>query len=267
MKLKKRIIFTLLYCSDNFVLSRNFRLQNIGDYNWLIKNYNFNNVSFYIDELVILDVSRTYRNIDSFANIIKDISQDIFVPISAGGGIRCIEDAKKLFDSGADKVILNTNLFEEPTLTNEICSVYGKQCLVGSLDVRKKECDYNIYTNSGQKLIGSLKECLANYNIKEIVGELYINSIDKDGTGNGLDLELGRIIYNKTKIPFIIAGGIGRLEHIISALEEDYINAVSTAHLLNFIGNTLEKTRQLSYDKGINLAKWKDIKQLKAKIF
>lgn len=265
MKLKKRIIFTLLYSSENFVLSRNFRLQNIGNLNWLMKNYNFNNVSFYIDELIILDVSRNNRNIEIFSNLIEIISRDIFVPISAGGGINSIKDAKKLFESGADKVVLNTNLLKKSNLAEEICTVYGKQCLVGSLDFIKKDDNYFIYSEYGQKYIGNLDECLEKFRITERVGELYINSIDQDGTGNGLDLQIGEIIFRKTKTPFILAGGIGKSEHIVSALEKEYINAVSTAHLLNFIGNSLEKTRQISYQKGINLAKWNDIKQLKSR--
>ncbi len=265
MNLKKRIIFTLLYSSEKFVLSRNFRLQNIGTLNWLIKNYNFNNVSFFIDELIILDVSRGKRDISNFSKVIEIISQDIFVPISAGGGISSIKDAKKLLESGADKVVLNTNLFKKSKLAEEICQIYGKQSLVGSLDIRYKNENYFLYSEYGQNLIGTLDECFHKFRISERVGELYINSIDKDGTGNGLDLNIGEIIFKKTKTPFIIAGGIGKSEHIISALEKDYISAVSTAHLLNFIGNSLEKTRNTLYQKGINLANWSDIKNLKSK--
>ena len=265
MKLKKRIIFTLLYSSGKFVLSRNFRLQNIGNLNWLIKNYNFNNVSFFIDELIILDVSRGERNITHFSEVIKIISQDIFVPISAGGGISSLKDVKTLLESGADKVVLNTNLLNKSKIVDEICAIYGKQCLVGSLDTKYTNGNYFLYSDYGKNRVGTLDECFQKFKISERVGEIYINSIDKDGTGNGLDLDIGEILFKKTKTPFILAGGIGKPEHIISALEKDSINAVSTAHLLNFIGNSLEITRQTLSQKGINLASWNDINQLKSK--
>ena len=266
MKLKKRIIFTLLYCSGNFVLSRNFRLQNIGNYEWLIKNYNFENISFYIDELIILDVSRDNRYIREFSNLISDLSKNIFVPITAGGGIQSIEDAKILLNSGADKIILNTGLFKNKKLIPNISSIYGKQCIVGSIDLVRDNNNYVVVTENGTKRIGVLEQCIKTYKINEIVGEIYVNSIDKDGTGNGLDLDLAKIIFNLTTTPFIIAGGIGKIDDIVNSLKEKYINAVSTAHLLNFIGNSLQKVREKSYENYINIAKWNDISQLRKEI-
>ena len=137
--------------------------------------------------------------------------------------------------------------------------------MVGSLDTRYINGNYFLYSEYGENLVGTLDECFQKFKISERVGEIYINSIDKDGTGNGLDLGIGEILLKKTKTPFILAGGIGKPEHIISALEKDSINAVSTAHLLNFIGNALEITRKTLFQKGINLANWNDINQLKSK--
>ena len=111
MKLKKRIIFTLLFSKGFFYLSRNFRLQKIGNLEWLKSNYNFDNVSFYIDELIILNVSREPDRTSEFCKVIKDISREIFVPLSVGGGINNLEDVRNLFASGADKVVINTNIF------------------------------------------------------------------------------------------------------------------------------------------------------------
>ena len=190
MKLKKRIIFTLLYSSGKFVLSRNFRLQNIGNLNWLIKNYNFNNVSFFIDELIILDVSRGERSIKNFSEVIKIISQDIFVPITAGGGINSIKDVKKLLDSGADKVVLNKNLLIESELADEISTIYGKQCLVGSLDTRYINGNYFLYSEYGENLVGTLDECFQKFKISERVGEIYINSIDIVNAYNHINYKL-----------------------------------------------------------------------------
>ncbi len=260
MKLKKRIIFTLLYSKGYFYLSRNFRLQKIGNLDWLKSNYNFNNVSFYIDELIILNVSRDSGNLLDFCRIIKDISREIFVPLSVGGGINTLDDVKNLFSSGADKVVINTNIFENTNIVREICSLYGKQCVVASLDLKKENDTYNIYSKCGSKNQGELNDFLTNQNIIKYIGEFYINSINNDGTGNGLDLELAKLFNTKINTPFIMAGGIGKSEHILNALSKNYINAVSTAHLLNFIGNSLEVCRNQAYLEDINLAKWIHIK-------
>ena len=101
---------------------------------------------------------------------------------------------------------------------------------------------------------------MTNQNIIKYIGEFYINSINNDGTGNGLDIELAELFHSKIDTPFIIAGGIGKSEHILNALSKNYINAVSTAHLLNFIGNSLERCRNEAIIKDINLAKWIHIK-------
>ena len=107
--LKKRIIFTLLYCDGFFVQSRNFNLQRVGDVAWLEKNYDFKKISYYIDELIILDISRTNKNLNEFIKNLKSITKFCFMPISAGGGIKKFEDVKKILSNGADKVVVNTN--------------------------------------------------------------------------------------------------------------------------------------------------------------
>ena len=262
MKPKKRIIFTLLYNSGQFALSRNFRLQSIGDSEWLQKNYNFDNVSFHIDELLIFDVSRDKRDKQKFCQQVKKLSENIFVPLTVGGGINSIEDAILYFNSGADKVSLNTSLFRKPYLARDICKVYGRQCLIGSLDILYKDNEFNIYTENGQTLVGSLNTFLENNVVLEDIGELYINSINQDGTGNGLDIQLLNLVKEKSKLPFIIAGGIGKVTDIREYLCNESIDALGIAHLLNFIGDSLCKTRVICRESGVKLANWPDLSQL-----
>ena len=142
MKPKKRIIFTLLFSRGKFFLSRNFRLQSIGNLNWLQKNYNFNNVSYHIDELLILDVTRDKKDKQQFCEVVNQLSENIFVPLTVGGGISSLEDASLYFKFGADKVALNTSLFKNPSVVNEISKVYGRQCLIASLDVLRKDTEF-----------------------------------------------------------------------------------------------------------------------------
>ena len=258
MKPKKRIIFTLLYNSNKFVLSRNFRLQTIGDLDWLKRNYNFDNVAYHIDELLILDVTRGEKDSEEFCKVVTQISENIFVPLTIGGGINSLEKAKLFFKSGADKVSINSSLLDE-NLVNQIVKNYGKQCLVGSIDVLKKNGEYYVYSKNGTKLVSSLNEFFENKEFFNNIGEIYINSINQDGTGNGLDISLAEFVSSKSEVPFIISGGVGKITDIKDALKYDFINAVSTAHLLNFIGDSLKKTRLICDEFGVNLAKWPSI--------
>ena len=196
MKPKKRIIFTLLYNSSKFVLSRNFSLQTIGDLNWLKRNYNFDNVANHIDELLIFDVTRGEKDSKEFCKVVTELAENIFVPLTIGGGINEFEDAKLFFKSGADKVSINSSLLNE-NLINQISTNYGKQCLVGSLDILKKDYEYFIYSKNGTKLVCTLNEFFQKKELFNKIGELYINSINQDGTGNGLDISLAKLIHEK----------------------------------------------------------------------
>ena len=134
--LKKRIIFTLLYNDGTYALSRNFRLQHVGNLDWLQNNYNFSKTSLYIDELVILDVTRGNKILDKFILDVKSLATDCFIPISAGGGIKNLDDAKKLLQSGADKVVLNSILFQDKKVISEISDKFGAQSIVMSVDIK-----------------------------------------------------------------------------------------------------------------------------------
>ena len=131
---KKRLIFTLLYDNGSFMLSRNFRLQKIGDLKWLETNYGFSEVGYSIDELIVLDVSRTPRDRQSFCETLKALTFDCFAPIAAGGGVNSVKEAHDLLRSGADKVVVNTALHTNPDLISELATEFGRQCIVASLD-------------------------------------------------------------------------------------------------------------------------------------
>ena len=149
---KKRLIFTLLYDSGSFMLSRNFRLQKVGDINWLEKNYGFSNVGFSIDELIVLDVSRNERNRDEFSEVLKTLTNDCFAPIAAGGGINSVADATKLLRSGADKIVVNSSLHNNRKLISELAQEFGRQCIIASVDCKQIEGKFYIATNNGSNV-------------------------------------------------------------------------------------------------------------------
>ena len=136
--LKKRLIFTLLYSDGNFMLSRNFKLQKVGNLNWLNENYNFSKISFFIDELIILDVSRNNRDLDIFCSHIKTLTKNCFVPISAGGGINNLIKAKTLLKSGADKIVINSLLDSDIDMVFELAKTLETNVLSHLLMLKKR---------------------------------------------------------------------------------------------------------------------------------
>lgn len=253
--LKKRLIFTLLYQEKNFYLSRNFRLQKIGDLNWLKKNYNFSLLTKSVDEIILLNVSRNKSMVNDFCKTINSFSKECFIPISAGGCITSPEIAKIYIDSGADKLVINTELFNFK-LIDEIAKLFGEQCIIGSIDFTRHRNIYKFFQNNGLKenklkIFELFKKILS---LK--IGELYLNSIDRDGTGNGFDFDILKYIPKDFYKPIIFAGGAGNYKHLLQAFKKKKIHSIATANLLNFVGDGLQDTRFLISKKGIKLAEW-----------
>jgi len=254
--LKKRVIFTLLYDSGSFMLSRNFRLQRVGKLDWLQKNYNFSQIAFSIDELVVLDVSRNERDEEKFCHHVRSLNDSCFVPIAAGGGVRTLDQVRTLLQNGADKVVVNTLLSEDPEVVREISIQYGRQCIVAAVDVKEVNGEFSVWTENGtvQQQIGLAQwlEDLQSFPI----GEIYLNSIDRDGTGQGFHIELLDCLPVQAEIPLILAGGAGIPSHLGEGLKNSRADAVATAHLFNFVGNGLQKARIELLDEGFDLARW-----------
>jgi cyclase len=254
--LSKRLIFALLYDNGSFMLSRNFRLQKIGDLNWLEDNYGFANVGYQIDELVVIDVSRQNRDTAKFCEALKQLTRDCFAPITAGGGINTIEHARELLRSGADKILVNSALHDQPELVDTLAREFGRQCVVASVDTQKINNSYRVLKHNGTiETAYSLDQFLLRCAGLPI-GEIYLTSIDRDGTGNGIDFEMLTHLNHVKDLPIIIKGGVGNADHIIAGLSDNRVDAVATAHLLNFMGDGLARARELAISGGINLPKF-----------
>lgn len=255
--LKKRLIFTLLYNQGQFMLSRNFRLQKVGDLKWLQTNYDFSHISFSIDELIVLDVSRGERNTEVFCEALKKLAEGCFVPIAAGGGVRTIEHARALLLSGADKVVVNTPFYENKVFISELASEFGQQCVVASVDVKRaSDGSYQTWVESGGRCLeGSAVDWIKQIT-NSAVGEIYLNSIDRDGTGQGYDLQLLDLLPSDMPKPVILAGGVGNATHLAEGLADPRVDAVATAHLFNFVGDGLKQARQSLIAGGVVLPIW-----------
>ena len=238
------------------MLSRNFRLQKVGNMDWLEENYGFSTVGYSIDELVVIDVSRQGRNTPQFCEDLKRLTRDCFAPITAGGGIRTLEHVHQLLRSGADKVVVNTALHDQPELVEEIATELGRQCIVASIDIQKINGVYQVFKNNGTVKVGESLDHILLKCAGLPIGEIHIESIDRDGTGNGLDLEILEFIKHVKDVPLILMGGVCNAEHIIAGLKDERVDAVATGNLLNFMGDGLVRARGLAIDGGINLPKF-----------
>ena len=252
--LRKRIIFSLIYSDGFFNQSRNFRLQKVGNEKWLEDNYHFSKTAHSLDELILIDATKSNKNILKFSDTISKIVQNVFIPICAGGGIKKIADAEILFKSGADKIILNSSLFENPNLVLELVKIYGSQSIVASIDYKTKENIPQVFINDGSTEINMSLQSYIEHIQSLGIGEIYLNSIDKDGTGFGYDFETINQIINCINVPLIIAGGAGNENHLIEGLLLTNVQAVATANLYNFMGNGLLNARSKIIESGINIS-------------
>ena len=254
--LKKRLIFTLLYRDGDFYLSRNYRLQRVGGVDWLEANYKFSDVAKSIDELVIIDLSRESSEKDIFCRVVSRITKDIFIPLVLGGRIRSVQDVDLLVRNGADKVIINTLISENQNVIRELVEIYGSQCIVASVDYRIIDSDVFLYSEQGKKQLEyTLEEYLAL--LEELgVGEIFLNSIDRDGTGQGYTLDIAERVVKVMRLPVVLAGGAGNQYHFEEGLIIRGVDGVSTANLFNFIGNGLPEARKYLLSKSIDLSIW-----------
>lgn len=239
------------------MLSRNFRLQAVGNFDWLQRNYDFSRISNYIDELVVLNVSRENRDLDEFCKVLKSITFNNFVPITAGGGVKDVNSARNLLRSGADKISINSGLFNESNLAKQLSEEYGQQCVVGSIDLkRSKTGELQVWSHDGSNLHESPASELLDRVLTKEVGEIYLNSMDRDGTGQGLDLETLELLPARVNKPIILAGGAGNSDHLIVGLKDSRVDGVATANLFNFVGDGLKRARQELVAGGIVLPMW-----------
>lgn len=258
----KRIIFTLLYSGGNFFLSRNFRLQKVGNIAWLKKNYSFGKVCEYVDEIMILLVTKnpSYEERKAFLADISDFRKKIFVPMTIGGGIKNLNDAKMYIDNGADKILINQLIHSNIKLVSNISKLFGSQALSVMADVKKENDNYFSYFDSGEKKSYEIKKYFEK--IKNInFGELIINSINNDGTGFGFDKKIIKIIPSTLKNPTLLMGGAGKPEHFYEILKYKKIAGAVTANLFNFLGNGLELSRNFSIKKGIKIVKFSNLNE------
>ena len=176
------------------------------------------------------------------------------MPIAIGGGIRSEDDAKIFFENGADKIVVNNALWKNHNLVSHLAELYGSQSIVGSLDFSKKNGVYNLF-NRDIEIMPTLVEGIDIIN-QIGVGELLINAIDRDGTGEGYDFDALEQIGRLTKLPLIASGGGDSSPKLLEGIQKEYISAVTSSHLFNFMCDGLEYARKDLSNAGVELSMW-----------
>jgi cyclase len=253
---KHRLIFALLLNKGQYMMSRNFRLQTVGDLNWIKKHYDFKSIAQSIDELVVLNVEKQPQDIPGFAQHLAELVKNCFMPVAAGGGIRSLEDAFAVLNAGADKLVLNAAIHNQPDLVRALVKKFGSQCIVASIDYRMVKGKRVVFTAGGTlstdlevPSVVSLAQSLG-------AGEIYLTSIDQDGTGQGYDFDILKDVSHASHVPIIASGGVGRIDQLAEGIERANVQAVSTANLFNFMADGLTEARLDMAARHIDLARW-----------
>jgi cyclase len=232
--LKRRIIPCLLLKDKGLVKTIKFKnLKYIGDPINAVKIFNDKEV----DELIFLDITATIEKRNPQFDSIKDIARECFMPFAYGGGIRNIDDARKMLKLGAEKIVINTYALENPEFIKKASAIFGSQSVVVSIDVKKNWLGKPlIYSHSGTKNTNIDPLEFVRKVEKMGAGELFINSIDKDGTMQGYDLNLIKNISETVDIPVIVCGGAGKLPDFRDAIEMGGASAVAAGSMFVFHG-------------------------------
>lgn len=254
---RSRLIFTLLYANGRFHLSRNFKLQAVGDLRWLLQNYEFESIARAIDELIILNVDREGGSTLELIETVQHLARRCFMPIAVGGGVRTIAQAEALFNGGADKIVLNSAYADAPDLVARIVDAYGAQSVTASIDFRRAPdgSTYTLVDYGARRTGGDLSAALQRA-VELGAGEIYLTSIDRDGTGDGYDLAALKLAHESCRLPVIASGGADTSDRLAEGIQSGWATAVATAHLFNFMGDGLSDARQGLIGEGIALSKW-----------
>ena len=237
--LKHRIIPCVLLKDWQLVKSIQFgSFRTIGHPTATVRVYNARNV----DELIVLDIDASLNNEPINTEIITDMANECFMPLTIGGGIKTIEDVYTVLGAGADKVSINSEAIKRPSFIKEIATIFGSQCVVCSIDIKKVDGKYRVFTKKEGLLDIDPIELAKEYE-RQGAGEILLTSIDREGTTLGYDTELLKLFANTLHIPIIINGGMGKPEHGAEALQNgaDALAAAFIFHFTQFTPNMIKE--------------------------
>lgn len=206
------------------------------------------------DEITFLDITASSDNRDTLIHTVQQIAEQIYIPLTVGGGVRSLSDVRKLLNAGADKVAINTAAVVNPELVREVSRHVGSQCIVVAVDAKQVGPEHwEVFTHGGRQPTGldavAWVRTMADYG----AGEILLTSMDRDGTKNGFDLALTRAVVDAAQIPVIASGGVGELQHLVDGVKEAHASAVLAASIFHFGQHTVGEAKQVMQAAGIEV--------------
>lgn len=246
--LKTRLIPCMLFNGFNLIKTIEFtNIRNLGNPTQMARVYN----SRHADELIFIDMKATEDHRPPLYDVVENIVKECFMPLTIGGGIRSLEDIERFLKIGADKVALNTIVLQNPEFLKQAAEKYGRQCLVVSLDVKKVDNEYSVFTDRGRTNTGITALNWAKQVENLGAGELFLNSIDRDGQMGGYDCTLVSQISGGVSIPVIACGGAGKVQDIIDVIQIGHASAAALSSMFHYSGHTFNTIKQRMSEAGI----------------
>jgi len=250
MGLAKRIIPCLDVTAGRVVKGVNFvKLRDAGDPVEIAARYDGEGA----DELAFLDITASSDQRDIILGIIEAVAAKVFIPLTVGGGVRKVEDVRRLLNAGADKVSINTAAVQSPALVREASGIVGNQCIVVAIDAKKKGAGWEVYTHGGRNATGLDAVDWARRMVQAGAGEILLTSMDRDGTRDGFDLALTRAVSDAVSVPVIASGGVGTREHLAEGVLEGHADAVLAASVFHFGDFTVGDAKRFMQSRGIEV--------------
>ena len=246
----KRIIPCLDVKDGRVVKGINFvGLKEVGDPVELAKSYYEQGA----DELVFLDITATHEQLDTMVQVVEKVASAIFIPFTVGGGIRSVEDIRKMLLAGADKVSLNSAAVKNPKLIQEGAAIFGNQCIVLAVDGKKRQdgSGWNVYVNGGRVDTGLDLLTWVKQAVELGAGEILLTSMDADGTKQGFDIALCKAVRDIVDVPVIASGGCGSLQHFVEVFDEDAADAALAASMFHYGEVSVPQVKRYLKEKGI----------------
>jgi imidazole glycerol-phosphate synthase subunit HisF len=251
MALAKRIIPCLDVHAGRVVKGVNFvQLRDAGDPVEIARGYDAAGA----DEIAFLDITASSDARDTIVEVIERVAEQVFIPLTVGGGVRSVADVRKLLNAGADKVSINTAAVERPALVEESARRFGSQAIVVAIDARSAGANrWEVYTHGGRKARGIDAVEWAGAMAARGAGEILLTSMDRDGTKSGFDLDLTRAVSDAVSVPVIASGGVGSLEHLADGIERGGADAVLAASVFHFGEITIPEAKRFLAARGIEM--------------
>jgi cyclase len=250
MGLAKRVIPCLDVTAGRVVKGVNFvSLRDAGDPVEIAARYDAEGA----DELCFLDITASSDERDILLHVIEAVASQVFIPLTVGGGVRKVDDVRRLLNAGADKVSINTAAVQNPLLVSEASDVVGNQCIVVAIDAKKKGDAWEVYTHGGRNATGLDAVAWARRMVEAGAGEILLTSMDRDGTRDGFDLALTRAVSDAVSVPVIASGGVGTREHLAEGILVGHADAVLAASVFHFGDFTVRDSKQFMQSRGIEV--------------